>query len=61
MAIEQQRGVLDENPVGVIGEIGQADDLEPGFAQRIFIGGMLPLGRCRDDWHALQMGQRAFG
>ena len=32
MTVEQQRGVLDENRVGIVGELGQADDLEAGVA-----------------------------
>jgi hypothetical protein len=61
MAVEQQRGVLDEDRVGMIRQLGQADDLEAGVAQRVLIGGVLPLGRACIDRNPLQVSQRAFG
>ena len=41
MLAEQQRGVLDEHRVGIVGKLGQADDLEPGVGERPLIIGML--------------------
>ena len=41
MAAEQQRRVLDEHGVGIVGKVGQPDDLEAGVDQRLLIGRVL--------------------
>ena len=41
MVTEDQRGILDEHRVGIVGQLGQADDLEPRIPQRPLILGVL--------------------
>src|SRR4051794_4199333 len=60
MTVEEQRGVLDEDCVGVVRQVGQADDLEPRIPQRVLVRGMLLRGLARVDWRALEMRELAF-
>ena len=61
MLAEDQRGILDEHRVGIVGQLGQADDLEPRVLQRPLIGGVLSRGLGGIDRHALEVGQLALG
>jgi hypothetical protein len=61
MAVKQQRSVLDEHSVGVVGKLGQADDLEAGVGNRLLIGGVLRRGTLGRDGPSLKVRQLAFG
>ena len=56
MLAEQQGGVLDEHGVRIVGELGQAHNLETGGRQRLLIARMLSRGLGRVDRHALEVG-----
>ena len=57
---EQQSRILDENGIGVVGQIGQADNIESRLLQRLLIGFVLRSGERRVDRLAIQMGKCAF-
>ena len=60
MIAEDQRRILDEHGIGVVGQIGQADDLEPRASERLLIGRVLRGGLGGIDRHALEMRQLAL-
>src|SRR5262245_7292987 len=60
MLAKKDGSVLDKHRVGVFGQIGQANDLEPGVAEGLLVGGMLQGGPIRIDRLAVKMRQRAI-
>src|SRR5215208_5504063 len=61
MALKQERRIFDEDGVRVVGKIGQADHVEAGVAQRLFVGRVLRARSGDVDRDAIEVRQRAFG
>jgi len=61
VAIEEERGVLDERAVRVLGKFGKPDDPVSCFSQGRFVGVVLFSGFCSVDRHSIEMSQLAFG
>jgi hypothetical protein len=49
VTVEQEGRVFDEGAVGMVREIGEADDLVSSLLQRQFVCGMLTVGHRRVD------------